>query len=175
MPINSIGIFLPKLVARIPNTIFENIPPTESSEVTQLAASIVILPVGNGDLSDVSRIFIGLDHPSNMPNWIMKRFTGKLKQGPQKSSTIFNATNILFCLNYRPTNPAKYWRKTLLLTKHQLVFSIFFLDKIKIATNQRTLQIEVWECYYKHIFFRATVGGCNHYCHSSTSFKMLIN
>lgn len=53
------------------------IAPIETNDVIHVASSMVIFPLGNGVSSDVSRMFIGLDHPSSIPNVIINRFTVK--------------------------------------------------------------------------------------------------
>lgn len=74
------GIFLPKLFVIYPKTMLQINAPTWSKEVTHVACSMVILPHGNGDSSDMSRMFIGLLHPSKIPNATTKRLTKLTKK-----------------------------------------------------------------------------------------------
>lgn len=61
------GNFRPKPFVIKPKIIFPIIPPKHSNEAIQLASSILILPVGRGDSSDV-RTGIKIDvHPHVIP------------------------------------------------------------------------------------------------------------
>lgn len=64
---NISGNFLPNLLVTNPKNILPINPPTPISEAIQEASSIVILPDGNGVLSDVNRMMLGLAHPHVTP------------------------------------------------------------------------------------------------------------
>lgn len=70
------GVFRPKILVTKPQHIFPIKPPTHISDATQLASSIVIGPVGNGEFfSDVNKIMLGLAHPQTTPYPNKSKFT----------------------------------------------------------------------------------------------------
>lgn len=58
-----------------PNKKLPNKAPSGTNEATNEASSIVILPVANGELSDVSKLMLGLAQPAVIPNPIGSIFT----------------------------------------------------------------------------------------------------
>lgn len=61
------GHFLPYLLANDPTKMLVIIMPAAFNDVIHDAWSTVILPVDNGDLSEVNKKIAGLDQPHIMP------------------------------------------------------------------------------------------------------------
>lgn len=71
-----IKVFLrPHLVVMNPNKKLLINAPSGTNEATDDTSSIVILPVGNGESSDVNKFILGLAQPAVIPNPIGSIFT----------------------------------------------------------------------------------------------------
>lgn len=69
------GNFRPKAFVMNPKKTLPIKPPTHRIDAAHEASSIVILPDGNGVLSEVSKIIFGDDHPAVTPCPIKSKFT----------------------------------------------------------------------------------------------------
>lgn len=69
------GHFLPNLLATIPNIEHDNKNPKDFNAVVHVAWSVVILPVGSGESSEVSNTMLGDDQPTKIPYCIPYKAT----------------------------------------------------------------------------------------------------
>lgn len=83
------GFFRPNLLVMAPKKKVPIAPPAFINEATQLASSIVILPVGNGDSSDLRIIRLGLVIPHHIAKYIFFSYEIEIK-----TSTFFDYNQI---------------------------------------------------------------------------------
>lgn len=134
-------------------TILQINAPTESSDVTQDDSSIESRPLGSGVSSDVSRIFIGLDHPSRMPKATINRFTAKRNYENSSKSWKFDGKFKSLVFFWKVTHKCSK-----ILSLHALITQRFWYSvqhfsyrkKIKIFTFVKSLS-----CYDDYQFLNA--------------------
>lgn len=97
------GFFRPNLFVRIPNEMLPIKLPMAHNDAIHEPSSIVILPDGNGDFSDVNRNIVGLAHPQMIPK------PSEINDTVKYSNIQLISCEFVFKLyEKKPVNAAKY-------------------------------------------------------------------